>query len=123
MIIFAAKGAKVREEKNRNWKLEIFPVKIKIPVDKTPDIHYIYSMKTAVYIPDDIYDTAEKVAKKMKLTRSRLYSMAIREYIESYFPENITEKLNSIYDKDGEDMKLDKRLYAAQLDILEKEEW
>ena len=80
-------------------------------------------MKTAVYIPDDIYAIAEKIAKKKKMTRSKLYAAAIKEYIEGYFSENITEKLNAVYSNEDETMKLDKMLYAAQLDILEKDEW
>jgi len=37
-------------------------------------------MKTAVYIPDDIFILAEKIALHLKMTRSEFYSRAIKEF-------------------------------------------
>ncbi len=80
-------------------------------------------MRTAVYIPDDIFNLAEIIAKRLKVSRSELYSKAIREYVEDFYPENITQKLNAVYGDTDNDSKIDKEIYQAQLNILEKEEW
>jgi hypothetical protein len=38
-------------------------------------------MKTAISIPDDVFADAERLARRLKKSRSELYSRAIREYI------------------------------------------
>ncbi|MCK4766013.1 MAG: hypothetical protein KAW12_27690 [Candidatus Aminicenantes bacterium] len=80
-------------------------------------------MKTAVYIPDDIFTIAEKVARRLKLSRSQLYAKAVKEYIHGLESNNITEKLNAIYSDNTNESKMDKEIHKAQLDILEKEDW
>ena len=80
-------------------------------------------MKTAVYLPDDLFQAAEKTAKRLKLSRSQLYSRALKEYIEDLKNEAITDRLNEVYGDNEEESKIDKRIYKAQLRILENEEW
>jgi metal-responsive CopG/Arc/MetJ family transcriptional regulator len=80
-------------------------------------------MKTAVYIPDDIFILAEKIARHLKITRSEFYSRAIKEYLEDVEDENLTQRLNSVYVDKNNSSKIDKKIHRAQLNILEKEEW
>ena len=54
-------------------------------------------MKTAISLPDRLYEEAEKTAEIMGLPRSQLFAKALEEFIEHHKRENITEKLNSIY--------------------------
>lgn len=54
-------------------------------------------MKTAVSIPDELFERAEKTAKELGLPRSRLFARAIEEFIDQHSQESITEKLNSVY--------------------------
>jgi len=54
-------------------------------------------MKTAISIPDDVFEEAEITAKQLGLARSQLYVRAIKEYIEKHNKNKITEKLNKIY--------------------------
>ncbi len=56
-------------------------------------------MKTAISIPDDIFLSAEKTAKKLGISRSQLFTKAIEEYIQNHSQEKITDKLNKIYTK------------------------
>ncbi len=104
--------------------LVILKRKLKLPVDKRAGINYIYIMKTAVVdIPDDIFETADQIAGKLKLSRSQFYANALEEYIGSHFPNTITEKLNAVYDEKGENSRLDKVYHNAQLNVLESSEW
>ncbi|HLP58068.1 MAG TPA: hypothetical protein VK186_04525 [Candidatus Deferrimicrobium sp.] len=80
-------------------------------------------MKTAIYIPDDIFRLAEIIAKKMRVSRSELYSRAIKEFVRDFYSQNITRKLNAVYGDNDDDSKIDNEIYRVQLDILEKEEW
>jgi metal-responsive CopG/Arc/MetJ family transcriptional regulator len=56
-------------------------------------------MKTAISIPDSLFNDAEVTAKQLGLARSQLYVKAIKEFIEHHNKEKITEKLNKLYEK------------------------
>jgi metal-responsive CopG/Arc/MetJ family transcriptional regulator len=56
-------------------------------------------MKTAISIPDDIFLSAEKTAKKLGIPRSQLFTKAIEEFLQNHSKENTTKKLNTIYSK------------------------
>lgn len=58
-------------------------------------------MKTAVSIPDELFEKAEKVAKDLGLPRSQLFAKAIEEFIDQHSRENLTERLNSVYMKEN----------------------
>ena len=81
-------------------------------------------MKTAISIPDDVFNDAERAAKKLGVSRSELYASAVAEFIERYRREGITEKLDEIYaDEKGMESSLDPKLRALQLKTLVKEDW
>jgi metal-responsive CopG/Arc/MetJ family transcriptional regulator len=78
-------------------------------------------MKTAISIDKKVFEDAEKFSKSAGLTRSKLYSTAISEYIQNHSPDLITEQLNAFY-KDHES-KLDDDLKYAAYRILDGEDW
>jgi predicted transcriptional regulator len=81
-------------------------------------------MKTAISIPDDVFENAERTAKKLGVSRSELYANAVAEFIERYRREGITEKLNDVYGpEEGAASSLDPNLNTLQLDVLTKEDW
>lgn len=53
-------------------------------------------MKTAISLPDDLFAEAEKVARRLKKPRSRVYSDAIREYVARHDPDVVARKLNEV---------------------------
>lgn len=55
-------------------------------------------MKTAISIPDPIYDSAEKLAEKQQKSRSQLYSDAVAEYVARHDPETLTDRINAVCD-------------------------
>lgn len=78
-------------------------------------------MKTAISIPNDIFERAESLARKMEVSRSELYTEAIRIYLKENHIEDVTAKLDEVY-KDT-NSSLDKELLNAQTTSLPKEEW
>ncbi len=58
-------------------------------------LRYNYGMKTAVSIPDAVYRAGELLAKRLKLPRSRLYALALADYVERHADEDITQRLNA----------------------------
>ncbi|MFZ1866164.1 MAG: ribbon-helix-helix protein, CopG family [Polyangiales bacterium] len=51
-------------------------------------------MKTAVSVPNEVFERAERLAKRLKVSRSELYSRALREYLARHAPDEVTEALN-----------------------------
>jgi metal-responsive CopG/Arc/MetJ family transcriptional regulator len=59
-------------------------------------------MKTAISLPNDLYEKAERIAKRAKKTRSQLYCEALREYVARYSPDEVTEALNRAVEENGQ---------------------
>jgi mRNA interferase MazF len=54
-------------------------------------------MKTAISVPDDIFDSAESLAEELGMSRSELYSVAVAEYVAKYRSRDITAQLDAVY--------------------------
>jgi predicted transcriptional regulator len=80
-------------------------------------------MKTAISIPDPVFEAAEQLAKRLGKSRSQLYSEAVAQYVERRSDAAVTERLNAIYATEPELSKLDPVLEALQWRSLPKEEW
>lgn len=51
-------------------------------------------MKTAVSVPDEVFDQAEHLAKRLKISRSELYSKALAEFVSRHSPDAVTDSFN-----------------------------
>jgi len=51
-------------------------------------------MKTAISIPDPLFDEVEKAAKENHLSRSEVFVIAVREYLEKRKSRKLLEDLN-----------------------------
>lgn len=78
-------------------------------------------MKTAVSVPDDVFEQAERLAKHLKLSRSELYQRALGEFIARHSPEEITEALDRVCD--DVDPKAEPFVEAAAKRTFERSEW
>ena len=78
-------------------------------------------MKTAISVPNDVFERIEKYTKKKKMSRSQLFSKAAEEYLDKREKEDITANLNEVYSK--EDSSVDPVLFKMALLSLPKEEW
>ncbi len=78
-------------------------------------------MKTAISIPDPLFQAAEQYAHEKGLSRSELYARAIQHYLQAYRYQGITEILDQIYAE--EDSPIEPGYAAAQAHILSKEDW
>jgi metal-responsive CopG/Arc/MetJ family transcriptional regulator len=78
-------------------------------------------MKTAISLPDDLFERAEAVARRLRVSRSELYAKAVSEFLKQAEPDAITQRLNDVYSQDV--AKVDPALNRAQLKYLEKDVW
>ena len=67
---------------------------------ETPSIAgYTPGMKTAISIPDDVFNQADALARELKQSRSQLYARAVREYVARHSADNVTAALNAVCDQ------------------------
>jgi metal-responsive CopG/Arc/MetJ family transcriptional regulator len=78
-------------------------------------------MKTAVSIPDDVFEKVERFARRTKRSRSEVFSTALREYIARHAPDEVTDAINRVVDEIGD--QTDDFVAAAARRVLEKTEW
>jgi metal-responsive CopG/Arc/MetJ family transcriptional regulator len=78
-------------------------------------------VKTAVSLPDELFKKAELVAKRMHVSRSELYALALSGYLRTRDEEEIARKLREFYDK--EPAIVDEVLHRAQLRVMKRSEW
>ncbi len=78
-------------------------------------------MKTAVSIPDDVFQEAEELARRLRTSRSGLYGRALAEFVARHAPERITEAMNRAVDEIGSDS--DELVQTAARRVLERVEW
>lgn len=78
-------------------------------------------MKTAVSIPDDVLERAERLARRTKKSRSRLFTDALREYVVRHSPKEVTEAMNRVCAELGDSK--DQFVASAARRILERAEW
>jgi len=65
--------------------------------------------------------SAEQLARRMKISRSKLYSQAVEEFISDHKSLKVKEKLDEVYGK--ERSSLDPALLKMQELSLPKEQW
>lgn len=82
---------------------------------------YTFGMKTAISIPDEVFEGAERLARRTKRSRSRLFSDALKEYLARHTPDRVTEAMNKALEEIGE--ASDSFISASARRVLERSEW
>ena len=78
-------------------------------------------METDISIPDTIFDQAEALAEQLGISRSELYTQALKVCLKNYNRDQILEKLNQVYSE--ESSELDPILAKMQFMSLPREDW
>lgn len=77
-------------------------------------------MKTAISIPDGLYEAADKLAQRLGMSRSELYSKAVTAFIKTHRGMGVREALEAVYGAVASD--LDPVLDTLQAEAL-REDW
>jgi metal-responsive CopG/Arc/MetJ family transcriptional regulator len=77
-------------------------------------------VKTAISIPDAIFEEAERLAK-IRWSRSELYANAVSAYVNSERFLGVREKLDAVYRQNPDDSAIDPDLVKAQARSLPKD--
>ncbi len=78
-------------------------------------------MKTAVSIPDEVFEKAERLARRGRRSRSELFSAALAEYVARHAPDEVTEAMNRVCAEVGDQQ--DALVAAAGRRVLGSTEW
>ncbi len=79
-------------------------------------------MKTAVSVPDDLFEQVDRLAKRSRRSRSEVYSSALREYVARHAPDEVTAGLDAVIADVGQ-LDAGEFTSAAARRTLESTEW
>ncbi len=82
---------------------------------------YTPGMKTAISVPDSVFQEAERYARRSGKSRSRLFSEAVSEYLARHAPDAVTAAMDRVCDALGG--AGDDFVAAAARRVLERTEW
>lgn len=78
-------------------------------------------MKTAITVPNDILELSERLAKKLKISRSQVFAMGVRKLGEEFDEEELIANINSVCEK--VDTSLDPVMRDYQMRTFKRERW
>lgn len=80
-------------------------------------------MKTAISVPDDVFEKAEQLARREGRSRSDVYTAAVREYVARYGSDDLTETIDRAIAALGDEAGPDDFLRSAARDRLSDTTW
>jgi metal-responsive CopG/Arc/MetJ family transcriptional regulator len=80
-------------------------------------------MKTAISVPDEMFKEIEEVTKECDCSRSQVFVVAAREFLERRKSKKLLEALNDAYGSTGtqEEVKIRRQAKAYQARKIQKE--
>jgi ribose 5-phosphate isomerase RpiB len=78
-------------------------------------------MKTAISVPNDVFELSERLAKKLKVSRSQVFAMGVKKLAEDHDEEDLIANINKVCEK--VDTSADSVLFKMAMLSLPKEEW
>lgn len=78
-------------------------------------------MKTAVSIPDEVFEKVERLARRAGRSRSEVFSAALSEYVARHAPDEVTDAMDRVIANVGDQQ--DAFISAAGRRVLENTEW
>lgn len=79
-------------------------------------------MKTAISMPDRLFEAAEELAERLGISRSQLYQRAMEHYLRAQGHDIIRESLNTVYE-DEDISRLDPAVEYLQGKSIQKDDW
>ncbi len=53
-------------------------------------------MKTAISVSDDVFKLSEKLAKKLKVSRSKVFALGVQKLAEEHDEEDLIARINKV---------------------------
>ena len=83
------------------------------------------TVKTAISMPERLFKELEAAAEEMQLSRSKVFALAVKDFLRGRENRRILEQLNRVYgeEPDEEEREYLRRMKALYSKTLEREEW
>jgi metal-responsive CopG/Arc/MetJ family transcriptional regulator len=78
-------------------------------------------MKTAISLPQEVFAQADRLARRLRKSRSELYRDAVAEFIARHDPDAITEAMDRVAEQ--VERRPDSFSTVASTRLLERVEW
>ena len=64
------------------------------------DDGYTFDVKTAISVPDDVYEDAERARERLGISRSELYTRALRDWLGLRRDAEVTASYDEAFEDD-----------------------
>jgi metal-responsive CopG/Arc/MetJ family transcriptional regulator len=83
------------------------------------------SVKTAISMQEDLFKKVNKMAKDLKVSRSKLFVLAVQDFIRKQENQKLLLQINKVYSDapDLEEEKIQKGMRKKHTAHLEREAW
>ncbi len=77
-------------------------------------------VKTAISLEKELFNQVNALAKKMQISRSHLFTLAVKEYLKRYENKNLLSRINAAYDDipTEEERKISQAMKRKQKEII-----
>ncbi len=80
------------------------------------------NIKTAISIEKPIYEKMDMLAKNFKVSRSFIFSLAAKEFIQRHQNDELFQQINKAYDDQSEPEPLVSKMRSKHYELV-KEQW
>jgi metal-responsive CopG/Arc/MetJ family transcriptional regulator len=80
-------------------------------------------MKTAISLPDELFEAVERLVRRSGRSRSELYAQALHEYVARHTPDEVTEALSAVVEQAGRSREDERFIDASARQLLANTEW
>ncbi|MFA7346150.1 MAG: ribbon-helix-helix domain-containing protein [Desulfurivibrionaceae bacterium] len=82
-------------------------------------------VKTAISLDEKLFDKVNKLANELHVSRSRLFTLAVKDYLQKQENQTLLAKLNDAYadHPDEEERKISSSMKSKHGKIMEQEPW
>ena len=78
-------------------------------------------MKTAISVPEDVFELSDRLAKKLKVSRSAVFAMGVRKLGQDLDDKDLIARINAVCSES--DTAIDPFWKGAQDRALPNEKW
>lgn len=105
-------------ERRRPWQRAPGIPRGRRPLDREYDSSYTTLVKTAISIPDQVFQQAERAAKRLGLSRSEFFTLAVKAYLVPRLDASIKASYDAAFGEAGDDDTEDLRRRATRKALL-----
>ena len=78
-------------------------------------------MKTAISLPDELFASADALAKRLGMSRSAVVAAALAEFVAKHRSSKVSERLDAVYGSG--DAGVEPPLARVQRHVIRQSEW